>query len=521
MLLALSAAALAAGTSTDVELLHPTFGSGSIPGIDSPAHLTQGTLRVGLFVQYERDPLVVYSYGQEHGAVISHRETNVLGVSWEVHDRITLRGHLPLVSQWGSDVNQYQADGWGLADVWLGASALAGEVGPVLFGGHLDFGLPSGKKNAYLGEQFPRGVVGLLASSEFGPLELLGDLSVMVRSPVDTEMDFVLGTELSFNTGVKYHLWPGRVALHAGALTRGGFTNLFQGGAENSSELIAGAQYTLADRFLLDVGVGKGLADGYGTTEFRAFAGLTWVRVPPPKLVVPPPVRITVTDLDDRPPIEEEDPEFFFEELPPIAEEPVWEELQLARITGKQIEIREPIQFEFNSPSILPASFPTFDAIAAILNDNPQIVAVVIEGHASEEGTFEYNFELSNTRAGAVFQALITAGVHPSRLAYRGMGEVEPKFTGDDEASLAANRRVEFHIVRQLQPDEALPDYESQILLPWSGEPIEIALRERPDQPEQGATDAATPPPGDAPPVEVRETLDPDEFRGTDDEEAP
>ena len=101
------------------------------------------------------------------------------------------------------------------------------------------------------------------------------------------------------------------------------------------------------------------------------------------------------------------------------------------------------------------------------------------------------------------------------------MGEVEPKFTGDDEASLAANRRVEFHIVRQLQPDEALPDYESQILLPWSGEPIEIALRERPDQPEQGATDAATPPPGDAPPVEVRETLDPDEFRGTDDEEAP
>ncbi len=521
MWLALGAAALAAGTSTDVELLHPTFGTGTVPGVDSPRQLGQGTLRVGLFLQYERDPLIVYSYGQEHGAVISHRQTNVLGVSWEVHDRITLRGKLPLQFQWGSDVAQYSADGAGLGDAWLGATALAGQVGPVLFGGHLDFGLPSGKKNAYMGEQYPRGVGGLLASSELGPFEFLADLSVMFRAPVDTEMDFVLGTELSFNTAVKYHLWPGRVALHAGALTRGGVTYLFQGGAENSSELIGGAQYTISDSFVVDVGIGKGLADGYGTTEFRAFAGLTWVRVAPPKVVAPAPVRIAVTELEDRPPIEDEDPEFFIEEIDPVDEEPVWEEQQLARITGKQIEIRDPIQFEFNTANILPESFPTFDAIAEILNDNPQIVSVVIEGHASEEGTYEYNFELSNRRAGAVFQALIKAGVHPNRLAYRGMGEVEPKVAGADEASLAANRRVEFHIVRQLQPNEALPAYESQILLPWSGEPILIELRERPDQPPEGAEPDPAEPAEPTPPIEERETLDPDEFLQDDEEDAP
>jgi outer membrane protein OmpA-like peptidoglycan-associated protein len=517
MLLALSAVAFAAGTSTDIELLHPTFSTGSIPGIDSSSHLAQGTLRVGLFVQYERDPLIVYSYGQEHGAVVSHRETNVVGVSWEVHERITLRGSLPVMAQWGTDVAAYGADGVGLGDVWLGASAVAGSVGPVNFGGHLDFALPSGKKSAYMGERYPRGVVGLLANTELGPVEFIGDLSVMFRAPVDTEMDFVLGTEVSFNTGLKYHLWPGRVALHLGALSRGGVAYLFQGGAENSLEVIGGAQYTIAERLLLDLGIGKGIADGYGTTEFRAFAGLTWVRVPPPKVVIRPPVRIAVVDIDDRPIIEDQDPEFFIEEFDPIEEEPVWEEEQLARITGKLIEIRDPIQFQFDTANILPESFPTFDAIAELLNQNPQIVSVVIEGHASEEGTFEYNFDLSNRRAGSVFQAMIKAGVHPSRLSYRGMGEVEPVTGGTDEASLAANRRVEFHIVRQLQPDEDLPAYQSQILLPWSGEPIQIELQERPDQ----AAEQEQPPPEPTQPspVEERETLDPNEFLQEDDDE--
>ncbi len=521
MLLGLSTLAFAAGTSTDIELMRPTFTSGSVPGIDSPEHFAPGTIRVGLFTQYERDPLIVYSYGQEHGAVVSHRQTAVLGGSWEVHERVTVRASLPFIAQWGTDVLQYSADGVGLGDAWLGASAVAGTLGPVVLGAHLDLGLPTGRKLAYMGETYPRGTVGLLIDTTVGPVQFIGDLSAMFRAPVDTGMDFHLGSELSLNTGVKYNLWPGRVMLHAGVLTRGGFSNLFQGGAENSSEVIGGAQYVLRDDLVLDIGVGKGIADGYGTTEFRAFAGLTWVRVPPPKEIAPAPVRISVADLEDRPPIEEEDPEFFIEEVEP--EEPAWEEDQLARITGLEIEIRDPIQFEFDTANILPESFPIFDSIAQILNDNPQIVSVVIEGHASEEGTYEYNFDLSNRRAGAVFQALIRAGVHPSRLAYRGMGEVVPVSAGTDEASLAANRRVEFHIVRQLTPQEALPDYEQRILLPWSGEPIEILLQERPDLVpiDPQPTEAAPPP---APPIESKRVMDPDEFleeAEEDEEEAP
>ena len=85
-----------------------------------------------------------------------------------------------------------------------------------------------------------------------------------------------------------------------------------------------------------------------------------------------------------------------------------------------------------------------------------QIGHVVIEGHASEEGSHQYNYDLSNLRARAIFKALAEAGVHPDRMSHRGYGEALPKNLGEDEAALAENRRVEFHIIRQDAPDTVL-----------------------------------------------------------------
>ena len=95
---------------------------------------------------------------------------------------------------------------------------------------------------------------------------------------------------------------------------------------------------------------------------------------------------------------------------------------------------------------------------------------MLIEGHASEEGDFSTNFDLSNQRARAVFRAVVQAGVHPYRLSYRGMGEVVPAANQKNTGELAVNRRVEFKIVSQYGPGDQVPDYPEQILLPWSGE---------------------------------------------------
>ena len=66
-------------------------------------------------------------------------------------------------------------------------------------------------------------------------------------------------------------------------------------------------------------------------------------------------------------------------------------------------------------------SKPTLDYVAQIINDDIKIGHLVIEGHASEEGEYKYNYDLSNLRARAIYKALVDAGVHPDRMSYRGL----------------------------------------------------------------------------------------------------
>jgi outer membrane protein OmpA-like peptidoglycan-associated protein len=146
-----------------------------------------------------------------------------------------------------------------------------------------------------------------------------------------------------------------------------------------------------------------------------------------------------------------------------------WKEGQLARVEERRIAIREPIQFEFGTARILPESLPVLDAVVQVLADYWQIEHLVIVGHASEEGSFAYNDELSVARARAVHRALVEAGIHPDRLSYQGMGEVAPKSLSTVEAELARDRRVEFRIVHLLTPVEAAPARPAEFRLPWTG----------------------------------------------------
>ena len=151
-----------------------------------------------------------------------------------------------------------------------------------------------------------------------------------------------------------------------------------------------------------------------------------------------------------------------------------WRETELARVEQDQIVIRDPIQFEFAKDVILPVSFPTMTFMGQLLGEHPEIVHLVIEGHASDEGSFFYNYDLAKKRADAIWRALIEAGVSPTRISTRSMGEVEPRNVGLDEASLAENRRVEFHIVKRLAPGERPPVYKLEILEPWTGDPATL-----------------------------------------------
>ena len=68
---------------------------------------------------------------------------------------------------------------------------------------------------------------------------------------------------------------------------------------------------------------------------------------------------------------------------------------------------------------------------------------VVLEGHADERGTREYNMALGERRAQAVQRYLVLQGVSQGQLELVSYGEERPSVTGSDEQSWAQNRRVE------------------------------------------------------------------------------
>ncbi|ART78942.1 OmpA family protein [Oceanisphaera avium] len=79
--------------------------------------------------------------------------------------------------------------------------------------------------------------------------------------------------------------------------------------------------------------------------------------------------------------------------------------------------------------------------MANFMNDNPKL-KLLLEGHASQVGTQEYNLALSKRRAEAVKNALIKAGVSEARLEVIGYGSTQPVLMAAGENAAAANRRV-------------------------------------------------------------------------------
>jgi peptidoglycan-associated lipoprotein len=78
---------------------------------------------------------------------------------------------------------------------------------------------------------------------------------------------------------------------------------------------------------------------------------------------------------------------------------------------------------------------------AAWLERNPT-ADVVVEGHADERGTREYNLALGARRAEAVRSYLIGLGIDPARIDTISYGEERPAVAGSNEEAWARNRRA-------------------------------------------------------------------------------
>ena len=106
--------------------------------------------------------------------------------------------------------------------------------------------------------------------------------------------------------------------------------------------------------------------------------------------------------------------------------------------------ILESVRFKTGSSQIEPSSYSILNQVALVIKANPDIKRVRVEGHTDATGPRDRNIELSKERAKVVREYLVHRGVQPGRLRSEGYGPDQPKVHGDDEASRAKNRRVEF-----------------------------------------------------------------------------
>jgi outer membrane protein OmpA-like peptidoglycan-associated protein len=133
----------------------------------------------------------------------------------------------------------------------------------------------------------------------------------------------------------------------------------------------------------------------------------------------------------------------------PLAVEAPVEEPRV-EVTDDKIVIREKIQFDFDKATIRPESDDLLAEIAKVMNENPRLKKIRIEGHASSEGDHDHNVDLSQRRAKAVLAHLTKKGkVDKGRLESEGYGPDRPIASNDTESGRETNRRVEFTILEQ------------------------------------------------------------------------
>jgi outer membrane protein OmpA-like peptidoglycan-associated protein len=124
----------------------------------------------------------------------------------------------------------------------------------------------------------------------------------------------------------------------------------------------------------------------------------------------------------------------------------------LIRLVDDRVVLDETVLFDFERARIKSAARPILAAIAGMVRAHPEWTELRVEGHADTRGDEAFNRDLSERRARNVRQALVELGVRPGIIDFVGYGATRPRAMGEDEQAHAANRRVEFVVMRRHGP---------------------------------------------------------------------
>jgi peptidoglycan-associated lipoprotein len=123
------------------------------------------------------------------------------------------------------------------------------------------------------------------------------------------------------------------------------------------------------------------------------------------------------------------------------------EQARAAEAARSRAILEQGVHFDYDRSDINPDQRSILEAKLPLLLANRSI-ELIIEGHADERGSDEYNLALGMRRAASVKRYLGSRGADTNRLDVRSYGEEQPVDPGHTERAWARNRRADFRVTR-------------------------------------------------------------------------
>ena len=130
-----------------------------------------------------------------------------------------------------------------------------------------------------------------------------------------------------------------------------------------------------------------------------------------------------------------------------MADERQRNDIEIERLKDDTLKLSldSEISFDVGRAQIKPAFRSTLEKLSTLMLKYDRTVVHVV-GHTDSDGSEAFNFDLSQRRAEAVGNYLISAGVPQQRVRTEGRGESEPRETNATAAGKQLNRRVEIYV---------------------------------------------------------------------------
>jgi outer membrane protein OmpA-like peptidoglycan-associated protein len=200
------------------------------------------------------------------------------------------------------------------------------------------------------------------------------------------------------------------------------------------------------DAKILDIGVSLEVGSGLAQRQARVATA-----EPPPAAIEPVEAPVLDRDHDGVADAADSCPDV----AGPVANAGCPVEEKVA-VQPDKLELTKKIAFEWDSARLDAISRPALAEIAQKLKDNPNF-RVEVDGHASSDGEDGHNQTLSEARATAVVDQLVSLGVARGRLVSKGFSSSVPAATNTTAAGRVANRRVEFVVDFIIIPESKTP----------------------------------------------------------------